>query len=80
MVKSPGSRTATKPQLARQMLERALDAGIHCRWVTADAVYGRLPPAWLAGIPASAVCIGAPQKSTTLVATASVCQGRYDCR
>ncbi|WP_416778724.1 transposase [Xenorhabdus budapestensis] len=32
---------ATKPQLARQMLERALDAGIHCRWVTADAVYGR---------------------------------------
>ncbi|MDE9541183.1 transposase [Xenorhabdus bovienii] len=32
---------ATKPQLARQMLERALDAGVPCRWVTADAVYGR---------------------------------------
>ncbi|WP_340609078.1 IS701 family transposase [Xenorhabdus bharatensis] len=34
---------ATKPQLARHMLERALDAGIPCRWVTADAVYDRDP-------------------------------------
>ncbi|MDE9533580.1 IS701 family transposase [Xenorhabdus bovienii] len=32
---------ATKPQLARQMLERALDVGVPCHWVTADAVYGR---------------------------------------
>nr|WP_072032534.1 IS701 family transposase [Xenorhabdus indica] len=32
---------ATKPQLARQMLERAFDADVPCRWVTADAVYGR---------------------------------------
>ncbi|PHM25816.1 IS701 family transposase [Xenorhabdus budapestensis] len=31
---------ATKPQLARQMLERAFNADIPCRWVTADAVYG----------------------------------------
>nr|WP_241538157.1 IS701 family transposase [Xenorhabdus sp. KK7.4] len=31
---------ATKPQLARHMLARALDAGVPCRWVTADAVYG----------------------------------------
>ena len=31
---------ATKPQLARQMLERALDAGVPCGWVTGDAVYG----------------------------------------
>uniref|UniRef100_UPI002B406E68 IS701 family transposase n=1 Tax=Xenorhabdus cabanillasii TaxID=351673 RepID=UPI002B406E68 len=30
---------AIKPQLARHMLERALDAGVPCRWVTADAVY-----------------------------------------
>jgi SRSO17 transposase len=31
---------ATKPQLARAMLERALDAGVPAGWVTADEVYG----------------------------------------
>lgn len=31
---------ATKPELARQMLERALDAKVPCGWVTGDAVYG----------------------------------------
>ncbi len=31
---------ATKPELARSMLERALDAGVPCGWVTGDAVYG----------------------------------------
>ena len=30
----------TKPQLARVMLERALDAGVPAAWVTADEVYG----------------------------------------
>lgn len=30
----------TKPQLARRMIERALDAGVPCGWVTGDAVYG----------------------------------------
>jgi SRSO17 transposase len=30
----------TKPQLARAMLERALDAGVSARWVTADEIYG----------------------------------------
>jgi SRSO17 transposase len=30
----------TKPKIARQMLERALTAGVPCRWVTADSVYG----------------------------------------
>jgi SRSO17 transposase len=31
---------ATKPQLARQMLARALAAGVPARWVTGDSVYG----------------------------------------
>jgi SRSO17 transposase len=30
----------TKPQLARQMLARALAAGVPCAWVTGDEVYG----------------------------------------
>ncbi len=37
----PGEvKFATKPQLARQMLERAFEAGVPCKWVAADAVYG----------------------------------------
>ena len=32
---------ATKPELARQLLGRALDAGIPARWVTADEAYGQ---------------------------------------
>jgi SRSO17 transposase len=31
---------ATKPRLARQMLQRALDTGVPARWVTGDSVYG----------------------------------------
>jgi SRSO17 transposase len=34
---------ATKPQLARMMLERTLDAGVPAGWVTADEVYGGSP-------------------------------------
>lgn len=34
---------ATKPELARAMLERALDAGVPAAWVTADEVYGINP-------------------------------------
>ncbi len=37
----PASVTfATKPQIARQMLKRTLDAGVPAGWVTADSVYG----------------------------------------
>ena len=31
---------ATKPALAREMIARALDAGLPCAWVLADAIYG----------------------------------------
>src|SRR5918994_5207942 len=42
---------ATKPELARMMLERALEAGVPAGWVTADAVYGGNPAlrGWLEG-------------------------------
>ena len=46
----PGRRTeagvpeavtfATKPEIARQMLERAFKAGVPAAWVTADSIYG----------------------------------------
>jgi SRSO17 transposase len=41
----------TKPQLARVMLERALEAGVPASWVTADEVYGQDPAlrGWLEG-------------------------------
>jgi SRSO17 transposase len=41
----------TKPQLARVVLERALDAGVPAAWVTADEVYGQDPAlrGWLEG-------------------------------
>src|SRR5215212_3683313 len=42
---------ATKPELARVMLQRALDAGVPAGWVTADEVYGNSPVlrGWLEG-------------------------------
>lgn len=33
-------RFATKPQLAKRMIERAMQAGVSCQWVTGDEVYG----------------------------------------
>jgi SRSO17 transposase len=33
-------RFATKPQLAQQMLQRTLAAGVPAKWVTGDSVYG----------------------------------------
>lgn len=42
---------ATKPELARRMLERALEAGVPCAWVTGDSIYGgdRKLRMWLEG-------------------------------
>jgi SRSO17 transposase len=34
------ARFATKPVLARQMIERALENGVPARWVSGDSVYG----------------------------------------
>ena len=36
----PDTAFATKPQLGRQMLTRAFAAGVPCRWVTGDSIYG----------------------------------------
>ncbi|HZA25892.1 MAG TPA: IS701 family transposase [Dehalococcoidia bacterium] len=36
----PGTVHRTKPQLALEMLESALEAGVSARWVVADEVYG----------------------------------------
>ncbi len=46
-------RFATKPQLARHMLARALAAGVPARWVTGDSVYGndRRLRMWLESCP-----------------------------
>ena len=45
----PERSLATKPQLARQMLERALDAAVPAAWVAGDSVYrdNRQLRAWL---------------------------------
>src|SRR5699024_6474467 len=32
---------ATKPELAADMIEHALDAGVQAKWATGDAVYGK---------------------------------------
>jgi SRSO17 transposase len=36
----PCTAFATKPQLARAMIERAIDAGVPFAWVTGDSIYG----------------------------------------
>lgn len=37
----PERKFATKPELAKDMIIRALDGGVPARWVTGDAVYGQ---------------------------------------
>ncbi len=46
---APDTPFATKPQLARRMLERTLDAGVPMAWVVGDTVYGhsRALRSWL---------------------------------
>src|SRR5262245_12521774 len=50
-------RFATKPQLAQQMLQRALAAGVPARWMTGDSVYGdaRRRRVWLEAQPLASV-------------------------
>jgi SRSO17 transposase len=59
---------ATKPKIARQMLERAFDAGIPARWVTGDAVYGndRSLQIWLQGRGQSHVLAVSGQEMVTV--------------
>ena len=49
----PERPCATKPQLARQMLERALDGAVPTAWVAGESVYGENRPLreWLAERP-----------------------------
>jgi len=56
---------ATKPELARQMLERALTAQVPARWVTGDSVYGGHIPLrnWLEAHPIGYVLGLSPKDS-----------------
>ena len=72
---------ATKPVLARQMLERTFAAGVTLAWVTGDSVYGgnralrrwleRRPQAYVLGISGNETIWmdGRPYRSATLLAT-----------
>lgn len=59
---------ATKPQLARQMLARALAAGVPAQWVTGDSVYGndRRLRMWLEAQPQAYVLAVSGQESVWL--------------
>jgi SRSO17 transposase len=67
---------ATKPKLGIAMLERALDAGVPCAWVSGDCVYGgdsalrrflerRQVGYVLFGAPPSRLCTGGDQAVTS---------------
>nr|WP_182903033.1 IS701 family transposase [Microbispora sp. H10830] len=71
---------ATKPMLARQMLARALDAGLPVSWATADEAYGmdykfrsfleRRGVSYVVAVPKSQIVAGATVRADTLVADA----------
>jgi len=83
----------TKPELARVMLERALDAGVPAAWVTGDAVYGHHPALrrWLearrqpyvlavpANEPVALDASHAPASGTAASVVAAVSPGRWQC-
>jgi SRSO17 transposase len=52
---------ATKPVLAAEMVERALDAGIEAAWTTEDTVYGQ--HSWLRRRLEACAIISAPDSS-----------------
>ncbi len=53
-----GVTFATKPQLAREMIERAISAGVPFAWVAADRVYGVGEIEWPCAGRARATCSG----------------------
>jgi SRSO17 transposase len=59
---------ATKPQLARQLLARALAAGVPARWLTGSSVYGndRRLRMWLEAQPQAYVLAVSGQESIWL--------------
>ncbi|GII56033.1 transposase [Planotetraspora thailandica] len=68
---------ATKPMLARQMLARALDAGLPVSWATADEAYGmdykfrsfleRRRVNYVVAVPKNQIVAGATLRADTLV-------------
>ena len=70
----------TKPKLGAAMLERALDAGVPCSWVTGDSVYGADRALRRRGSrPAgAATCWGCPAASAG--AAGAWTRGRPGCR
>jgi SRSO17 transposase len=59
---------ATKPALAQAMLQRALEADVPVRWVTADSIYGDHRPlrSWLESLPLAYV-LGISGKETVAI-------------
>ena len=58
---------ATKPELALEMLQRVIDRGVPCRWVTGDSVYGNgmIIRGWLESLPLGYV-LGVSRNDTVI--------------